>query len=102
MVVTMVAAALLVDALFAGLGAIPSERPTTEDVFGTIGLDYKLVLNLVGLVIFVALFGLTMRRGATNPVCGMTVDRGKALTASHGGRTYYFCSEHCRRSFVEG
>ena len=54
---------------------------------------------MLGLAIFAALFGLTMRRGATDPVCGMKVDRSKALTATHDGHTYFFCSEHCRDSF---
>jgi YHS domain-containing protein len=34
-------------------------------------------------------------RGATEPVCGMTVDRGKAATKQLDGRTLYCCSEHC-------
>jgi YHS domain-containing protein len=99
MFVTMVLAALFVDLLFGGLGLIPSGRPSTEDVFGSIELDYKAVLNALGLVVFVTLFAMTVRRGATDPVCGMKVDRANALTAERGGRTYYFCSEHCRRAF---
>ena len=99
MFVTMVAAALLVDGIFTALGLVPDTRPTRDDIFGAIQLDYKLVLNAVGLVIFLALFGLTMRRGATDPVCGMKVDRAKALRLEHEGRTYYFCSEHCMTRF---
>jgi len=99
MLVTMAAAALLVDGIFTALGLVPDTRPTRDDIFGTIQLDYKLVLNAVGLVIFLALFGLTMRRGATDPVCRMKVDRAKALRLEHGGRTYYFCSEHCMSRF---
>jgi uncharacterized membrane protein YraQ (UPF0718 family) len=102
MFVTMVVAALVIDLLFGGVGLIPETRPTTKDVFGTIEVDYKLVLNVLGVLIFGALFALTMRRGATDPVCGMKVERGKALTAEHAGRTYHFCSEHCRRAFVAG
>jgi hypothetical protein len=67
MLVTMVIAALAVDLLFSTLGLIPSERPTTENVFGSIELDYKLVLNALALVVFVALFGLTLRGGETAP-----------------------------------
>ena len=63
MFVTMVIAALVIDVLFGGLGLIPGERPSTEDVFGTIELDYKAVLNALGLGIFAALFALTARRG---------------------------------------
>jgi uncharacterized protein len=99
MFVTMVIAALLVDGLFSAAGLIPTTRPSREDIFGTIGLDYKLILNLVGLIVFAALFYLTMRRGATDPVCGMTVDRDKAIRKETAGQTHYFCSEHCLQTF---
>jgi uncharacterized protein len=99
MFVTMVLAALLIDLLFSALGLIPETRPSTEDVFGSIQLDYKLVLNVIATAIFVALFALTIRRGATDPVCGMTVDRGTALSSEYAGRTSFFCSEHCRAQF---
>ena len=96
---TMVLAALFVDLLFGALGLIPSSRPSTEDVFGSIELDYKAVLNSVGVLVFVALFAITMRRGTTDPVCGMSLDRSKALQVEHDGATYFFCSEHCRHAF---
>ena len=99
MFVTMVIAALVIDLLFSGLGAVPATRPTRSDVFGSIKLDYKLVLNAVSAVLFGALFWLTVRRGAIDPVCGMSVDRAKAPSAERDGRTYYFCSEHCRHEF---
>jgi YHS domain-containing protein len=99
MFVTMVLAALVIDLLFGALGLIPSERPSTEDVFGTIELDYKAALNALGLGIFVILFAITVRRGAVDPVCGMSVDRSKALTAVHNGETFHFCSDHCREQF---
>jgi uncharacterized membrane protein YraQ (UPF0718 family) len=97
MLVTMVLAALFVDLVFGWAGLIPAgARPSRSDVFGSVQVDYKLFLNVLGLVVFGALFGLTWRRGATDPVCGMKVDRSKAVTAAHDGHTYYFCSEHCR------
>jgi uncharacterized membrane protein YraQ (UPF0718 family)/YHS domain-containing protein len=99
MFVTMVIAALIVDLLFSALGLIPADRPETADVFGSIELDYKAVLNAFALVVFVVLFALTVRRGAKDPVCGMSVDKSKALTAKRDGHTYYFCSEHCRDAF---
>jgi YHS domain-containing protein len=99
MFMTMVLAALVIDLLFSGVGLVPDTRPSTDDVFGAIGVDYKLALNAVGVVVFVALFGLTMRRGATDPMCGMTVDKDKALRAERDGTTYFFCSEHCQRAF---
>ncbi|MGE5747463.1 MAG: permease [Solirubrobacterales bacterium] len=99
MFVTMVLAALIVDGLFGVAGLIPDTRPSRADIFGSIELDYKLILNLLGLAIFAALFYLTARRGATDPVCGMKVDRSRSLTAVHDGRTYFFCSEDCRSQF---
>ena len=102
MLVTMIVAALVIDLVFSALGLIPETRPTTTDVFGSIQLDYKLALNVIATIIFVALFGLTIRRGAVDPVCGMTVDRAKALRLERDGRTYFFCSEHCRATFASG
>ncbi len=99
MFVTIVIAALIVDGLFGVAGLIPDTRPSRADIFGSIELDYKLILNLLGLAIFATLFYLTARRGATDPVCGMKVDRSRALTAAHGGRNYFFCSEDCRSQF---
>jgi uncharacterized protein len=64
MFVTMVVAALAVDALFSVAGLIPDSRPSADDVFGSIEVDYKLVLNAIALVVFVGLFGLTMRPSA--------------------------------------
>jgi uncharacterized membrane protein YraQ (UPF0718 family) len=100
MYVTMVLAALAVDVVFSAAGLIPDVRPTTEDVFGSIEVDYKLALNALATVVFVALFALTLRRGATDPVCGMTVDKSKALPLERDNHTYYFCSEHCRSAFA--
>ena len=100
MFITMVIAALIVAALFGGLGLIPAgPRPSRGDIFGSIHLDYKLALNILGVAIFAALFWLTARRGVTDPVCGMKVDRAKAATKEIGGETYYFCSTHCLHAF---
>ena len=72
MFVTMVVAALIVDGLFSAADLIPTgPRPSREDIFGSVELDYKLVLNLVGLAVFTALFWLTRRRGATDPICAI-------------------------------
>ena len=100
MFLTMVVAALVVDLVFSGAGLIPSTRPSTNDVFGSIEVDYKLVLNVVAAGIFAVLMWLTIRRGATDPVCGMQVDRAKAVTLERDGTTHYFCSEHCRKAFM--
>jgi Cu+-exporting ATPase len=37
---------------------------------------------------------------ATDPVCGMTVDRHQAAGSStHQGIAYHFCSTHCQKKF---
>ena len=99
MFLTMVGAALAVDGIFSAARLVPNTRPTRTDVFSQIALDYKAGLNILGLAIFACLFWLTYRRGATDPVCGMTVDRVKALTSSYEGQTYYFCGPGCKASF---
>ncbi|MFL5896185.1 MAG: permease [Thermoleophilaceae bacterium] len=100
MFVTMVVAALIVDGVFSGLDLIPTgPRPTRGDIFGTIGVDYKLFFNLVGVAIFAVLFWLTMRTGATDPMCGMKVNRATAIRKDFGGQTFYFCSEHCLHAY---
>jgi uncharacterized membrane protein YraQ (UPF0718 family)/YHS domain-containing protein len=100
MFVTMAAAALIVDGLFGAVGLLPAgPRPTRGDIFSPIAVDDKLLLNLAGLAVFAVLLWLTARRGATDPVCGMKVDRAKAVTARRDGQTVYFCSDHCRRAF---
>jgi uncharacterized protein len=100
MFVTMVVAALVVDGLFSGAGLVPTgPRPSRGDIFGTIGLNYKLVLNVLGLVVFGAFFWLTSRRGVTDPVCGMKVDKARAVHMDFGGETFYFCSEHCLHAY---
>ena len=35
-----------------------------------------------------------------DPVCGMTVDEATALQTERDGKTFYFCSEHCRQKFL--
>ena len=38
-----------------------------------------------------------------DPVCGMTIDSAKAATqAQYQGKTYFFCSAQCRRTFDAG
>lgn len=68
MFVTMVIAALVVDLAFGGLGLIPEgPRPSRDDIFGTIALDYKFALNVLGFVIFAAFFWLTRRVSGSRP-----------------------------------
>ena len=102
MFVSIIVAALAVDALFSALGLIPHVRPARGDIFSSVKLDYKLVLNVLATALFVALFALTMRRGATDPVCGMRVDRHKALRSETPDGTVFFCSEQCRDAYEIG
>ena len=37
---------------------------------------------------------------ASDPVCGMAVERERAVSAKHAGETYYFCSRGCRDEFL--
>jgi putative ABC transport system ATP-binding protein len=36
----------------------------------------------------------------TDPVCGMAVDTTSAFRADHSGRSWWFCSTHCRDEFT--
>lgn len=85
MLITMVLAGLIVDGLFSVSGLLPTgPRPSRATVFGSIQVDYKLFLNLVAVAIFAALFWLTARRGVTDPVCGMKVDRAGGAGEERG------------------
>jgi len=37
---------------------------------------------------------------ATDPVCGMAVEREKAVSAEWNGQTVFFCSRGCRDEFL--
>lgn len=39
------------------------------------------------------------KQAVKDPVCGMDVDPGSALRHEYAGKTYHFCSEHCRAKF---
>jgi YHS domain-containing protein len=102
MFAAIVATALLVDALFSVLGLVPGERPSIDSISSRgIGWNYTTVLDLVFLALAAALVSLTLRRGARDPVCGMTVDRraGKP-TDVYEGRTFHFCSDGCKAKFA--
>jgi len=38
---------------------------------------------------------------AKDPICGMEVNEAGSLRLSKNGKAYYFCSEHCLKSFAE-
>jgi uncharacterized membrane protein YraQ (UPF0718 family)/YHS domain-containing protein len=100
MFVAMAAAALAVDGVFSAFGLIPEHRPSVESITERgISWNYTTALNIVFTLVATALFGLTLRRGARDPVCGMRVDRGKAPSAVYGDRRYFFCGPGCLARF---
>jgi uncharacterized protein len=60
MFLTMVVAALVIDAAFSAADLIPTgPRPTRGDIFGSVQVDYKLFLNVLGVAIFATMFWLS-------------------------------------------
>jgi uncharacterized protein len=101
--VSVVIAALAVDGLFSLAGLVPSERPSVDSIAERpVTWNYTSVLDILFAVVFVALIALTLRRGAKDPVCGMTVDRHAGNpTSVYAGKTWSFCSAHCKHRFDE-
>jgi hypothetical protein len=97
----IVASALAVDGLFSAAGLIPTHRPSIDSITSRgIEWNYTTVLNIVFLIVAAALLGLTLRRGARDPVCGMTVDRHKTPHRSVvDGGTAFFCGAGCKAKF---
>jgi uncharacterized protein len=100
---TIVVAALIVDGIFSALDLVPTHRPSIESISErAITWNYTAVLNIIFTLVASALFGLTLRRGAKDPVCGMTVDRHKTPHRStQNGATVYFCGAGCKARFDE-
>lgn len=69
MLVTIIIAALIVDGVFGLAGLVPTgPRPSRTDVFGSVGLNYKLALNVIATAIFLVLFWLS-RGGSASSHC---------------------------------
>jgi uncharacterized protein len=101
MFAAMVLAALAVDGIFSAAGLVPSKRPSIDSISSRgVSWNYTTFLNIAFFVVAAVLVALTLRRGAKDPVCGMTVDRqaGKP-TSTYAGHTYYFCGEGCKAKF---
>ncbi len=82
MLLTIVLAALAVDGLFSLAGIVPDgARPTREDVFGMISVNYKLFLNIAATGIFAVLVWLG--RGGGTHAC-----------EHHSGYSSYSAHEH--------
>ncbi|MFC1897896.1 permease [Chloroflexota bacterium] len=60
-----------------------------------------LVMGLVGNLLWVKpkAFASQSEQLATDPVCGMSVEIGKAIRTEYRGQVYYFCSPHCQQAF---
>ena len=101
MFAAMAVSALVVDGVFSALGLIPAHRPSIASVAERpITWNYTSVLDIVFAVVFVALFALTLRHGARDPMCGMTVDRRSGGPTSRvGRRVVYFCGPGCKARF---
>jgi uncharacterized protein len=96
----IVVASLTIGGIFSAAGLIPQERPSIESVTERgITWNYTAFLNIVFTLVAGALFGLTLRHGARDPVCGMSVDPSQALSLDHEGTRYYFCGPGCRARF---
>jgi uncharacterized protein len=104
MFVTIVLAALAVDGIFSAADLVPEHRPSIDSITSRgIEWNYTTALNIAAFLVFGILLTLTMRRSATDPVCGMTVDRHKtAHTSQRHGKVVYFCSAHCKKRFESG
>jgi Cu+-exporting ATPase len=35
-----------------------------------------------------------------DPICGMDVDQASSLHVERDGKTFFFCSDHCRQKFL--
>jgi len=60
-----------------------------------------LVMGLIGNLLKVKpkAFASQDEQLATDPVCGMSVEIGKATRKEYNGQVYYFCCPHCEQTF---
>ncbi|WP_327053401.1 permease [Halomicrococcus gelatinilyticus] len=104
--VTMAFTGFLMEEVFTLLGIVPDlagGQTATEQTY--FAFDYTFYLNVLafalsGFVLSVYRRGLGAPGQYRDPVCGMRTD-GSGPSATHDGETYYFCSDHCKRSFEE-
>jgi len=102
-------AGLAVEGIFQLFGAIPSSRPAAV-VPEHLQWNYTTVLNIVFLAVLAVVFWLARRgrddsesgRYATDPVCGMQVDRANApARLKQDGAEVWFCSDRCRERYSD-
>jgi YHS domain-containing protein len=100
MFAAMVLAALAVDGIFSAAGLTPEHRPSIDSITARgISWNYTTALNILFTLVFAALIVLTLRRGARDPVCGMSVARTTGHSTALGGETYFFCGPGCQAKF---
>ncbi len=97
----MAIAGLVVDGLFSVLHLIPAQRPSIASISErSVTWNYTSVLDIVFAAVCLGLFALTIRHGAKDPMCGMTVDRrAGGPTSRVGRRIVYFCGSGCKARF---
>ncbi len=61
MFVAMVLASLVVNGLFSAAGLIPSARPTHEQIFTPVAVNFTLVANALAFLVFAAMFTVSAR-----------------------------------------
>ncbi|HEV7958652.1 MAG TPA: permease, partial [Acidimicrobiales bacterium] len=91
-----------------GLFRLTNAEPRTHHVAvlsGDFPLGATLVLNIIAAVVLLVIWRLSRsqasERLATDPVCGMSVEKSSAAaTVERGSSTYYFCSPRCREHFL--
>ncbi|MFP3976244.1 MAG: permease [Dehalococcoidia bacterium] len=98
-------------AVLAFLVATPATSLTALLVtYGLLGLKFTififfsviaigLVMGLVGNLIKIQPRTCAQDQQATDPVCGMTVQKGTSPSTEYGGEMYYFCCPHCQQEF---
>jgi YHS domain-containing protein len=102
---TMSLAGLAVDGLFRLTALVPSGHHVAL-LAGSFPLGATLVLNILATLVLLVTWLLARsstpsEQIATDPVCGMSVEKSSAAaTATHGSTTYYLCSPRCRDHFV--
>jgi len=61
MFVAMVLAALIIDGLFNAAGLIPSVRPTHEQIFSPVAVDFTLFANILAAIVFATMLTVSAR-----------------------------------------
>ncbi|HZN14936.1 MAG TPA: permease [Acidimicrobiales bacterium] len=103
----MALAGLAVEGIFSALDLIP-HRMHDDIVHTRFEWNYTTFLNVAFLGVFAVLYWLYRHRDrlgggqgtAVDPICGMQVRTANApASRTHGGQTYWFCSDRCGERF---